>query len=329
MSVGARVCWSRVLTSVALVFSGCAADPDSQDDAIEPVESMYNEAVNLVREESYSSAARLFERVERLYPYTTWGKRGQILAGYAYYESRAYDDAVQAISRYIDLHPSDERIDYALYLRGMAWFQQMMDIERDQAAARNAIESFEELIGRFPRSRYVADARAKVQIAQDLIAGHKMAIGRFYQQTGKILAAISRFSNVVQTGEETVHMAEALHRLVECYLALGLVEEANRNAAVLGYNFRDSIWYRESYRLITRGPRRTIGEIMAERLARTGSRAEGAPAEAEGAPAEAKAAPAEAKAAPAEAEAASEIVALVDEDGAEDAGESPDGSALR
>jgi outer membrane protein assembly factor BamD len=236
-----------------LLFGACSSDDDElPDDYVErPVDELYNTALDQLEEGDYLPAARSFEEVERQHPYSQWATRAQLMSAFAFYQANAYDDAVAAAERFIELHPGNSSVPYAYYLIGVSYYEQISDVGRDQKMTELALASFDELIRRFPESRYARDAGLKADLARDHLAGKEMEIGRYYLSRGQYLAAINRFRSVVGRYQTTSHVPEALHRLTEAYVALGVEEEAQRTAAVLGYNFPDSEWYRDSYVLLT------------------------------------------------------------------------------
>lgn len=235
---------------LCVLLAACAST-DEPEYVERPVEELYNEAMDSLLAADYAEAARLFDEVERQHPYSVWAAKAQLMAAYANYQDNKYDDAVNALDRFIQLHPGNRDVAYAYYLRAISYYEQISDIGRDQKMTRLALESLEEVARRFPESRYARDATLKIDLARDHLAGKHMEIGRFYQARGEYLAAINRFRTVVQDYQTTTHAPEALHRLVECYLALGVTEEAQATAAVLGYNFPGSPWYADSYALLT------------------------------------------------------------------------------
>jgi outer membrane protein assembly factor BamD len=160
---------------------------------------------------------------------------------------------VSAAQRFIDLHPGHKDVPYAFYLIGVSHYEQMSDVGRDQKMTEEALRAFEELIRRFPDSTYARDASLKIDLARDHLAGKEMEIGRYYLRQGKYIAAINRFRNVIERYQTTTHVPEALHRLTEAYLALGVQQEARKTASVLGYNFPGSRWYQDSYALMVDG----------------------------------------------------------------------------
>ncbi len=244
----------RVLAVVGLSLSlgSCGLFDEDQPEYFEqPVETLYNNAMNAMQAGELSDAVRLFDEVERQHPYSTWAAKAQVMAAYANYQDNRYDEAINALDRFIQLHPGNTDIAYAYYLRAISYYEQISDVGRDQRATRQALANLEEVVRRFPESRYSRDASLKIDLARDHLAGKHMEIGRYYLEQGEYLAAINRFRLVIQDYQTTAHVAEALHRLVESYLALGVTDEAQSTAAVLGYNYPGSIWYADSYVLLT------------------------------------------------------------------------------
>lgn len=235
---------------LALVLAACG-DDDGPVYVERPVEELYNDALNQLYLENYEESARLFDEVERQHPYSAWAAKAQLMAAFAQYQDSKYDDAINTLDRFIDLHPGHKDIAYAYYLRGISYYEQISDVARDQKMTRLALENLDEVARRFPDSKYARDARFKMDLTRDHLAGKHMSIGRFYLRRGEYLAAINRFRIVIKDYQTTTHVPEALHRLVEAYLALGVVDEAQANAAVLGYNYPGSEWYADSYALLT------------------------------------------------------------------------------
>lgn len=254
----------RVLLSLLLLaclpLPGCASDKekDALDDT--PVEELYNSAASALDGKRYVEAAHKFEEVERQHPYSQWATRAELMAAYAYYKDIRYDEAILALDRFIELHPGNKDIDYALYLRALCFYEQITDVARDQAMTQEALSALETLIRRFPESRYARDATLKRDLTLDHLAGKEMEIGRYYLNRGQVNAAINRFRVVVKDYQTTTHVPEALHRLVEAYLTLGLKDEAMRVAAVLGYNYPGSKWYEDSYALLDPEQRQSLLE---------------------------------------------------------------------
>jgi outer membrane protein assembly factor BamD len=245
----ARGSLARPLLAVALaVLWGCGGETDTYVER--PVEDLYNEAMNELLDGSYAPAARAFEEVERQHPYSVWATKAQLMAAYAHYQNNDYDEAVIAAERFVELHPGSPDTAYARYLIGLSYYEQISDVGRDQRMTELAFDSFEEVTRRYPDSRYARDAGLKISLVRDHLAGKEMEVGRTYQDLEFYVAAINRFRNVVAEYQTTSHVPEALLRLTECYLALGVVGEAQAAAAVLGHNFPGSDWYGDAYALL-------------------------------------------------------------------------------
>jgi len=219
-----------------------------------PVADIYNEAMDLLQEQQYTLATNQFDEVERQHPYSVWATKAQLMAAYSYYQSNRYDDAIIALDRFIQLHPSNRDIAYAYYLKGLSYYEQISDVSRDQKMTELALQSLNEVVTRFPTSRFAKDSKLKIDLTYDHLAGKEMEIGRYYQRQGHYLAGINRFKNVVDNYQTTTHVPEALHRLAESYTALGVHDEARKVAAVLGHNFPGSDWYTDSYGMIEGKP---------------------------------------------------------------------------
>jgi outer membrane protein assembly factor BamD len=242
-------CALLALGLIALAVAGCAG-AEEEDYVERPVEELYNQALDLLQDGNARQAGQAFEEVERQHPYSQWATRAQLMSAYAYYEANSYDEAVAAAERFIELHPGHQDVPYAYYLIGISYYEQISDVGRDQKMTEQALAAFDELRRRFPDSEYGRDAELKADLARDHLAGKEMSIGRYYLRRGQYVAAINRFHSVVERYQTTTHVPEALHRLTEAYLALGLDQEAQKNAAVLGYNFPSSQWYLDSYALL-------------------------------------------------------------------------------
>ncbi|GAB4354504.1 MAG: outer membrane protein assembly factor BamD [Kiloniellaceae bacterium] len=235
---------------IAVALTACGGD-ERPAYVERPVEELYNGALDAMQVGNYEEAARLFDEVERQHPYSEWASKAQLMAAYAFYQENSYDEAVNALDRFIELHPGSPDVAYAYYLKAICYYEQISDVRRDQKATSDALNALEELVRRFPDSQYARDAQLKIDLALDHLAGKHMDIGRFYQSRSEYLAAINRFRTVIERYQTTTHVPEALHRLVECYLAMGIVDEAKATAAVLGHNFPGSEWYLDSYALLT------------------------------------------------------------------------------
>jgi len=215
------------------------------------VEAIYALAVDSMESRRWSDAADQFDEVERQHPYSEWARRAMLMAAYANYQAGNYDEAVSDAERFIALHPGNRSAPYAYYLVAISHYEQIIDVGRDQQSTVNAMNSLQQVVRRYPQSRYAQDARLKIDMTRDHLAGKEMSIGRWYLRRGFHLAAINRFRNVLENFETTTHTPEALHRIVEAYVALGIDEEATQVAAVLGHNFPGSDWYEDTYRLLT------------------------------------------------------------------------------
>jgi outer membrane protein assembly factor BamD len=249
-----------LLSSAAVLpLAGCAHGGKKADTAYvaRDVSSLYTAAKRTMDNGDYEQAAKLFDEVERQHPYSVWARRAQLMSAFSYYLGHKYTDAINSAQRFVTIHPGNDEAPYAQYLIGMSYYQQIDSVTRDQTTTTQASDAFGELIRRYPESRYAADARIKLDLIKDHLAGKEMEIGRFYQRSGQRLAATYRFRTVVDTYQTTTHAPEALERLVECYLALGIPEEAQKAGAVLGRNYPESYWYRQSLKLLGQENRQT------------------------------------------------------------------------
>lgn len=217
------------------------------------VSELYDSAMDAMKDEEYSNAAKLFDAVEQQHPYSVWATRAQLMAAYADYQGLRYEDAIDALTRFIELHPGNEHVDYAYYMRALCYYEQIADVRRDERASQMAYEGFTDVIRRFPGTPYARDAAFKLDLARDHLAAKDMSIGRWYEGQGNYMAAVGRYKTVIDRYQTTSHVPEALERLTECYLALGLTEEAQKAAAVLGYNYPNSDYYKQAYGLMTPG----------------------------------------------------------------------------
>jgi outer membrane protein assembly factor BamD len=244
-----------VLLALAVPLGACSLfdrpDPTPPD---VPADKLYNEGVFLLnRRNDYKDASKKFEEVERQHPYSEWARKSLIMTAYAKYEAREYEEAITAARRYVTLHPGSPDAAYAQYLIGTAYYDQIPDITRDQARTERAIAALEEVSRKYPDSEYAVSAKNKIDMARDQLAGREMMVGRYYQDRKDFTGAINRFKIVVTQYQTTRHVEEALMRLTESYMALGIVNEAQTAAAVLGHNFPDSRWYADAYRLVRSG----------------------------------------------------------------------------
>jgi outer membrane protein assembly factor BamD len=247
---------AALLLACAIVIpaAGCARNKTGSDTAYiaRDVNSLYALAKQKLDKSQYEDAAKLFDEVERQHPYSVWARRAQMMSAFSYYMAQKYPEAISSAQRFLTIHPGNKDAPYAHYLIAMSHYQQIEDVTRDQASTANAQQAFGELMRRYPDSRYASDARLKLDLINDHLAGKEMEIGRFYQRSGKWIAATLRFRKVVDQYQTTNHTPEALERLVECYLALGIPQEAQKAAAVLGRNYPGSDWYHRAYKLVSR-----------------------------------------------------------------------------
>ena len=240
----------------ALTLGACASEQEKQIE--EPVDVLYSRASKALNDGNYKEATKFFDEVERQHPYSQWATQAQLMAAYSSYEDQRYDEAIIALDRFIELNPGYKDVDYAYYLKALSYYEQISDVRRDQDMTKKAMQALNALVQRFPNSQYARDAQLKMDLAQDHLAGKEMEVGRYYLNRGHVNAAINRFANVVKDYQTTTHTAEALHRLVEAYMILGLKQEATRIAAVLGYNYPGSKWYERSYALLDDQQRQQI-----------------------------------------------------------------------
>lgn len=232
-------------------LTGCSGKEDAPpDDRSLPVEALYNRAAATLDSGDFLRAEMMFIDVERQYPYSIWAKRAQLMAAYSAYKDLRYDEALLSLNRFIQLHPGSKDIAYAHYLRALCFYEQISDVRRDQDMTRHALEALDVVIRRFPDTEYARDARLKYDLTRDHLAGKEMEVGRYYLKRESINAAIGRFTTVIREFQTTTHVPEALHRLVESYLMLGLDDQAAHVAAVLGHNYPGSKWYERSYALL-------------------------------------------------------------------------------
>ena len=241
-----------LVAGMALPLVACAHGKNRSDTSYvaRDVSSLYTVAKRTMDRGDYETAAKLYDEVERQHPYSIWARRAQLMSAFNYYLAQKYTDSVNSAQRFLTIHPGNAEAPYAQYLIAMSYYQQIDEITRDQTTTQQASDAFGELIRRYPESRYAADARLKIDLIQDHLAGKEMEIGRFYQREGQWLAATYRFRNVVDQYQTSSHTPEALERLVECYLALGVPVEAQKAGAVLGRNYPETFWYRQSLKLL-------------------------------------------------------------------------------
>ena len=258
MSLKVRGLRPALAVSLAgLLLSGCAhqrADKLAKaDNAYQerPVELLYATGADRMDRRQWSAASQYFDEVERQHPYSEWARRAILMEAFAHYEANQYDDAIAAADRFISLYPGSPNAAYAYYLKAQCYFEQIVDVQRDQGYTTQAQSAFREVQKRYPTTQYAVDAKLKQDMISDQLAGKEMTIGRWYLQQGLPLSAIDRFKGVVDRYQTTSHTPEALYRLVEANLTLGLRDEATKDGAVLGYNFPGDKWYLKAYALLT------------------------------------------------------------------------------
>lgn len=243
-----------LLASVCVV-TGCAKKNDDSDltayvDTIDPPDVLYNQGLANLNAGRLKEASKKFSAIDRQHPYTEWARKALVMAAFTNYRQGNYDEAVNQAKRYINLYPTSPEAAYAYYIVGISYYRQIPDITRDQKDTKRAVSALQELVDRFPNSEYVPDAKEKIRFGREQLAGKEMQIGRYYEERKQYLAAIKRFRSVVEDYSNTNQIEEALYRLVETNYAIGLVSEAQTAAYVLGKNYPDSRWYKDSYRLL-------------------------------------------------------------------------------
>ena len=252
---------SVTLCLAAPLLGGCG---DSDKDKLAasgpaaPVEVLYNNGLDALNARRFTAAADQFASLEQNYPFSTWTVNAQMMQAYSLYQQNTYTDAIAALDRFIQLHPAHRDIAYVYYLRGLSYYEQIADIQRDQKGTEAAMAALQEVVTRFPNSSFANDAHLKIDLCRDHLAGKEMEIGRYYQKQNLFQAALGRFQRVVDEYQTTAHVPEALSRLVEVYLALGLKDQAKKTAAVLGFNDPGSEWYQHSYSQLA-----ALGEVPA------------------------------------------------------------------
>ena len=249
-----RMARAVLLAATVTTLSACAGSTEGKDVAYvaRDVESLYSEAQRRLDKGNTLVAAALFDEVERQHPYSPWARRAQLMSAFSYYIARDYNKAIQNAQRFLSIHPGNKDAPYAYYLIALSYYEQISDVNRDQKITEQAQTALREVNRRFPQTEYAADARLKLDLVSDHLAGKEMEIGRHYERMGMWLAADMRFRNVIEKFDTTSHTPEALYRLTESSLALGIPEEAMKYAAVLGANYPGSKWYEKAYKLVTK-----------------------------------------------------------------------------
>jgi outer membrane protein assembly factor BamD len=240
------------LTGAVFTLPACSIFTKAEKEVPdEPADKLYNEGLALQHRKEWKKAGDKFTEIDRIYSHTDWGRKALLLAAYSYYENKSFEEAITAGRRFLTLYPSSPDAAYAQYIVGSAYYDEIPDVTRDQARTEKALLTLLEIERRWPQSDYAKAARRKVEAARDNLAGREMSIGRYYLNQRNYIGAVNRFRVVVSQYQTTRHVEEALARLAECYLAMGIVNEAQTAAAILGHNFPDSQWYADTYKLIT------------------------------------------------------------------------------
>lgn len=259
------------MAAVSLLVSGCMSEKDldltSYVEDVEPADVLYNQGLANIEAGRLKEAVAKFQSIDRQHPYSEFGRKALVMTAFAQYRQGNYDDSIANASRFVTLYPSHPDAAYAQYIVGLSWFRQIRDVTQDQKEARRTVEAMDEVITRWPESQYVEDAKAKKRFARDQLAGKEMQIGRYYLERREYIASVKRFRYVVEVYSDTRHVEEALARLTETYFAMGLTSEAQTAAAVLGHNYPDSQWYRDSYKLLQTGglePRENRGSWISK-----------------------------------------------------------------
>jgi outer membrane protein assembly factor BamD len=248
-------------TGALVLTAGCAGKGGKNKDTAyvaRDVDTLYAAAQDRLNKGQTKAAAALFDEVERQHPYSPWARRAQLMSAFSYYASRDYNKAIQSAQRFLSIHPGNKDAPYAYYLIAISYYEQISDVTRDQKTTEQAKQALTDVMRRYPNSPYASDAKLKIDLVNDHLAGKEMTIGRSYEDSGKWLAATLRFRNVVDNFQTTSHTPEALFRLVEGYLALGVPDEAQRAAAVLEHNYPQSKWYQKAYRLMRRNAPKNV-----------------------------------------------------------------------
>ena len=260
------------MLAAPLLLSACMSSEKDLDlstyvDQTEPADVLYNQGLANLNAGRLKEASRKFEAVDKQHPYSEFARKSMVMGAFANYRQGNYEEAIGSAKRYLTLYPTTSDAAYAQYIIGLSYFRQIRDVTQDQKEARQTLQAMQELVTRWPDSEYVEDAKTKIRVATDQLAGKEMQIGRYYLERREYIAAIKRFRNVVENYSDTRHVEEALSRLTEAYYAMGLTDEAQTAAAVLGHNYPDSPWYKDSYKLLQSGglaPRENAGSWISK-----------------------------------------------------------------
>jgi outer membrane protein assembly factor BamD len=245
----ARSRLGAVLAIMLLALAACSAGEEKVIPD-QPAEGLFNRAMSSLESGDGTEAIKYFDEVDRQHPYSVWANKAQLMSAFALYAGNKYEQAISSLDRFIQLHPGSRDAPYAYYLKALCYYERITDVTRDQEITQQALKGLQDVIRRFPDSQYARDSQIKIDLTRDHLAGKEMEIGRFYMKRNQYLAAINRFRRVVESYQTTDQVPEALERLTEAYLSIGLTEEAQAAAAVLGYNFPGSQWYADAYKLL-------------------------------------------------------------------------------
>lgn len=250
MSNSSRLAPVLLALCAALALGACGSSSKKKQKFAyveRPVEQLYQDAARAMERKRFDDAVELFGEVERQHPYSPWARRATLMKSFSQYRQNDYEEAITSLDSFISLHPGNKDAPYAYYLKAMCFYEQIRDVGRDQDFTNNAVQALNDVIRRYPQTEYARDSRLKLDLTLDHLAGKELTIGRYYQRQGKHIAAINRYKYVINNYQTTGHSEEALYRLVEANLQIGLIEEARSAAAVLGYNYPGSEWYADAY----------------------------------------------------------------------------------
>lgn len=211
---------------------------------------LYKEAFNELRAGNYQESSDLFNELDLMYPYSRWAAKGQLMSGFALYQANKYEEAIFALNKFINLNPNDKNLDYAFYLKGYCYYERMNEVSRDQVISKKAIQTFNELKNKYPNSKYSLKAVNHIKLLNNQLAGYEMNVGKFYQSRNKFLAAILRYKTILKKHKNSAQIPESLYRILECYISIGLQEQAIKVASIIKYNFPKSIWYDQTINII-------------------------------------------------------------------------------
>tara|TARA_B100000242_G_scaffold290510_1_gene262032 strand:+ start:1030 stop:1857 length:828 start_codon:yes stop_codon:yes gene_type:complete len=229
----------------------CSSDEQvSIETQFQSEDAMYREAFNELKAGNYQKSSDLFNELDLMHPYSRWAAKGQLMSGFALYQANKYEEAIFALNKFINLNPNDKNLDYAFYLKGYCYYERMNEVSRDQVIAKKAIQTFNELKNKFPTSKYSLKAVNHIKLLNNQLAGYEMNVGKFYQSRNKFLAAILRYKTILKKHKNSAQIPESLYRILECYISIGLQEQAIKVASIIKYNFPKSVWYDQTIKTI-------------------------------------------------------------------------------